>query len=709
MSITRSTTSTIIVYNLGSSLEFTIPFEYLARKFVQLTLLGTSRRPLVLNIDYRFVSSTVVALSMQPGGAFTQLEVRRNTSASERLVDFHDGSILRANDMNLAQLQALHVAEEARDIAQITLGMDDDGNLDARYRRIVRLAKGILPDDAATVGQIEDISSSGGVAAFRELLASSSGSTSIGYGNRTVGDRLADVISVKDYGAKGDGVTDDSASIVQAISAATKSGDSVKWPAGTYLVTSNIVNMHAVKHVGFGKISRGGQLYHIQPIFTQANTLFVGGASGDTSANDGLTPDKAFRNIYEAFNALINAGPHLDGKWTIQLSQGIFDLSAGTAYLKDLTTTFSVSINGTVGTDGIPTTIIDGGGNAGAGQYTHGIAVVGQGLKAYVEHIKAVGFNGSSFGGTRGAFLADEFATVTTKNVHVAESSWFGIYASRQASVRIQGGRLSGCRNGVVTDMAKVSIGYGATDVASGVVIENSTEAGVLWTRESDGHTDFVDFKGNAVGMIIEANSRTDAVGCNFNGNTIGVRTRTGGVFGDNPYTPCVFSNNQTDVDHKAYSGRGSELENSISEHIIAYKRAASKVTGASTADFPVTVIKAGRLKGVGKAVRVTMFGALNKAAAGTQLIVNLGRARIPLTVVGTPENATFKAEAEFHELAGGWRGVGHITHGLNSQRVSGSTGALNVDADVSVSVSVNATDPTTNIVIYGMKAYITG
>lgn len=154
MSTTRSPVATTIVYNLGSSLEFTVPFEYLARKFVQLTLLGTTRQPLVLNTDYRFVSKTVVALSVQPGSEFTQIELRRYTSATERLVDFHDGSILRANELNLSQLQVLHVAEEARDLSLITLGTDENGDLDARNRKIVNLRDGTNLQDAASVNQL---------------------------------------------------------------------------------------------------------------------------------------------------------------------------------------------------------------------------------------------------------------------------------------------------------------------------------------------------------------------------------------------------------------------------------------------------------------------------------------------------------------------------------------------------------------------------
>lgn len=58
---------------------------------------------------------------------------------------------------------------------------------------------------------------------------------------RTLGERFADVVNVRDYGAKGDGTTDDTA----AISAAFENADqrTVYFPAGTYAATS--VNMSA--------------------------------------------------------------------------------------------------------------------------------------------------------------------------------------------------------------------------------------------------------------------------------------------------------------------------------------------------------------------------------------------------------------------------------------------------------------------------------
>lgn len=147
---------TTVTYKLdGANRDFQLPFEYLARKFVQVTLVGVDRKVLTLNIDYRFTQRTIVTLTKNwgPSDGYSLIEVRRYTSATERLVDFSDGSILRAYDLNTSQVQSLHIAEEGRDIATDTIGVNNDGNLDARGRKIVNVADGTGDFDAVNLHQ----------------------------------------------------------------------------------------------------------------------------------------------------------------------------------------------------------------------------------------------------------------------------------------------------------------------------------------------------------------------------------------------------------------------------------------------------------------------------------------------------------------------------------------------------------------------------
>ena len=71
--------------------------------------------------------------------------------------------------------------------------------------------------------------------------------------NRTVASRLRDFVSVKDFGAVGDGVTDDTVAIQAAVNAAMAVGLRVKFPAGDYKITDTIslLNANWVKAFGF--------------------------------------------------------------------------------------------------------------------------------------------------------------------------------------------------------------------------------------------------------------------------------------------------------------------------------------------------------------------------------------------------------------------------------------------------------------------------
>jgi hypothetical protein len=71
---------------------------------------------------------------------------------------------------------------------------------------------------------------------------------------RTLGERFADVVNVRDFGAKGDGVTDDTAAIQAAINRASDKGGGIVYiPTGTYIQSQTLVLKARVKLLGDGK------------------------------------------------------------------------------------------------------------------------------------------------------------------------------------------------------------------------------------------------------------------------------------------------------------------------------------------------------------------------------------------------------------------------------------------------------------------------
>jgi hypothetical protein len=110
--------------------------------------------------------------------------------------------------------------------------------------------------------------------------AAASGASKLGYGQRTVENKLGEFVSVKDapFNAKGDGVTDDTASIQAAINALSAAGGGVLWvPVGFYpysqvTLKSNITidgsgtlvqSQAPTAQAGFCKAAGGGSLANV--------------------------------------------------------------------------------------------------------------------------------------------------------------------------------------------------------------------------------------------------------------------------------------------------------------------------------------------------------------------------------------------------------------------------------------------------------------
>lgn len=145
--------STLIIYSgTGSQTDFAVPFDYLKKTFVVVSLQGTTLRGGDYGdtgADYYFIDKTNIRLKTAPASG-KLLTIRRYTSATERIVTFKDASVLKATDLDTSQLQAFHIAEEARDIINDALIQDKFDNWDAKNHRIVNVADPVDPQDAVT-------------------------------------------------------------------------------------------------------------------------------------------------------------------------------------------------------------------------------------------------------------------------------------------------------------------------------------------------------------------------------------------------------------------------------------------------------------------------------------------------------------------------------------------------------------------------------
>lgn len=138
----------------GSTTDFNVPFDYLAKKFVKVTV--DSREKLGGDYgdttkDYFFVDKTTIRFNTAPASG-TEIIIRRYTSATDRIVSFKDASVLKAKDLDVSTIQTIHIAEEGRDIINDALIVDKEGNWDAKFRKITNVNDPENDQDAMTLG-----------------------------------------------------------------------------------------------------------------------------------------------------------------------------------------------------------------------------------------------------------------------------------------------------------------------------------------------------------------------------------------------------------------------------------------------------------------------------------------------------------------------------------------------------------------------------
>jgi hypothetical protein len=145
----------------GATTQFTVPFAYIRREHVVVSLNYVSTA-------FTWVNNTTVQVSPAPANA-VRVEVRRVTPVNSPLVDFTDGSTLVAADLDINALQQTYINQEQDDQIQQGIYVDPQGNLTAGNQVLKDLLDPVDPQDAATKNWVETATSAP-LVQFRDIF-----------------------------------------------------------------------------------------------------------------------------------------------------------------------------------------------------------------------------------------------------------------------------------------------------------------------------------------------------------------------------------------------------------------------------------------------------------------------------------------------------------------------------------------------------------
>lgn len=153
----------------GSTRVFSIPFDYLQQADIHVFVDATE------DLTFTFPTSGQIQTTGTPGsGAVVQIV--RETSLIDRVVDWTDGSVLAATDLDESDLQMFFLAQETADLVTRTINTPlGHVNWSAQNKTIENLSNGVNPTDAVTLGQMTALTASA-VASANASAASASAS-----------------------------------------------------------------------------------------------------------------------------------------------------------------------------------------------------------------------------------------------------------------------------------------------------------------------------------------------------------------------------------------------------------------------------------------------------------------------------------------------------------------------------------------------------
>lgn len=274
----------------GNMTLLPISIEYFDREEISVLFNGVQNAR-----QWAWVGTTDKTLSFTPPVANTvEVMVVRSTDLSELRHKFSLGAQFTAGSLDESLLQVLHIAQEA---TERQLGGDFFTDIDMHGHVINNLADAVWDQQAVTYKQLKAVAS--GVIGVVDVPASTVTYTPAGVSAVTtdVHSKLRESVSVKDFGAIGDGVADDTSKFNHASAAVSALSGQVYVPRGAYKLSSNTsasnwvvdsgvsfvgpgkLTGRIVRMGGFGLYSKGGKIGSFDDYVTTGIRPFTEDAS----------------------------------------------------------------------------------------------------------------------------------------------------------------------------------------------------------------------------------------------------------------------------------------------------------------------------------------------------------------------------------------------------------------------------------------------
>lgn len=144
----RTYKAKIYLTSSSSVKDYNFAFDYINKTYIKVKI-GVGSEPLKYGSDYTVVDHTVRLVNNPPDEQL--LEIYRETP-TDRTVEWYDSSILRAKDLNLYNIQMLHINEENID-KLLDSGIQEDkldNKWDGRLKVLKNLADPVEDQDAVT-------------------------------------------------------------------------------------------------------------------------------------------------------------------------------------------------------------------------------------------------------------------------------------------------------------------------------------------------------------------------------------------------------------------------------------------------------------------------------------------------------------------------------------------------------------------------------